>query len=80
MRLPAALLFLALTAFVAAATVECGSPVAPPNWGVGSDKLNRTSTRPDSSVVVVDGQVELRDGSAEGAMLRYLDSSAMLAP
>jgi hypothetical protein len=77
MRFPPALLLLALT--IAGAAMGC--TVAPPNWGVGGPSLSQTSTSPDSSVIVVDGSVELRDGgTAEGAAERYLDASDELAP
>jgi hypothetical protein len=75
----------ALTCFTALAlsalaVQTLGCTVAPPNFGVGSDRLSKTQTPPDSGIIVVDGEVQLVDGSADGAVERYLDSSVPLAP
>jgi hypothetical protein len=80
------LLLRALTCFIAVALwalalQALGCTVAPPNFGVGSDRLSKTQTPPaDSGIVVIDGDVQLVDGSADGAVERYLDSSVPLAP
>jgi hypothetical protein len=69
-QLRAKLLLGAWVSLIATAALACTvSPIAPPNWGVGSPALNEGKSGPaDSGVIIVDGEVRLEDGGAEGSV------------